>query len=105
MNEMLISSVDWVGLSGLIGLILPVFIELLSKHVTGKTKILVVWGSCILCAFVQHGVDGGFKNWNWGQFSVSLVIILSLATKQWNEMWKKWFPETPNPIVIEDEKG
>jgi len=98
MNEVVSTSINWVAVSGFIGLILPVVIELFSKKVTGKAKILVVWGSCIACAFAQHGVDGGFQNWNWGQFSISVVIILTLATKQWNEMWKKWFPDTPNPV-------
>ena len=103
MNEVISTSINWVAISGFIGLILPVLIELFAKKISGKAKILVVWVCCLFCAVVQHGVDGGFQEWNWGQFTTSAVIIISIAINSWNQMWKKWFPDTPNPVPQQTE--
>lgn len=105
MNETIAASIDWVAVSGFIGLILPVIIELFAKKISGKAKILVVWGCCIVCAVAQHGMDGGFSEWNWGQFLTSAVIIITIAVNSWNQMWKKWFPTDPDPISVNNESA
>ena len=84
---------DWLAVSGLIGTVLPVLIELFSKSLSGKWKIVTVWGFCIVAAIVQTGVDGGFVNWNWAQFGGSLVVIVALSVKMWKDMWKQWFDD------------
>jgi hypothetical protein len=89
---------DWAIISGLWGVLLPPFIEMFSKKVTGQAKILVVFTSCLIAAVITTGIDGGFIDWNWGQFGASAVIILTLSTNLWKQMWKKWFPQDPDPI-------
>lgn len=89
---------DWAIISGLWGVLLPPFIEMFSKKVTGQAKILVVFASCLIAAVITTGIDGGFIDWNWTQFGASAVIILTLSTNLWMQMWKKWFPDEPDPI-------
>ena len=91
---------DWLAISGLIGMILPVLIELCSKKISGKWKIIIVWTVCFIVAIVQTGVDGGLSNWNWNQFGVSFVVILGLSIEMWKGMWKQWFPKDPDPYLI-----
>lgn len=88
---------DWLVLSGLIGTLLPAIIELFAKSITGRWKIVTVWGVCLFAAVVQTGADGGFVSWNWSQFGGSFVIILVLSVKMWKDMWKKWFPGDSDP--------
>jgi hypothetical protein len=97
----MLENIDWVALSGLTGLIMPVLIELFAKKVHGQAKIIIVWVACLFTAFVQHGLDGGFQAWDWGQFTVTLVIILGIAINSWNQMWKKWFGEQPDPTKLQ----
>lgn len=101
--ELFLQNADWIGISGLLGLILPVLIELFTKKITGKWKIVIVFATCLVSAVIQNGVEGGFKSWNWSQFSVSFTVIITLAVNMWNQMWKKWFPDETNPIEIKEK--
>ena len=49
--ELFLQNADWIGISGLLGLILPVLIELFTKKITGKWKIVIVYVTGLkLCA-------------------------------------------------------
>lgn len=89
---------DWAYISGLWGVVLPFLIEVFAKKITGQTKILVVFGSCLTAAIITTGLEGGFVDWHWGQFAGSFVIILGLSVNLWKQMWKQWFPKDPDPI-------
>jgi hypothetical protein len=89
---------DWAIISGLWGVLLPPVIEMYSKKITGQAKILVVFTSCLIAAVITTGLEGGFIDWNWSQFGASAVIILTLSTNLWKQMWKQWFPKDPDPI-------
>jgi len=92
---------DWLLVSGFIGLVLPVLIEIFSKKVTGQKKILIVFVCCVVASIVQTGVDGGFVGWNWSQFAGSTMVILFASVNMWSVMWKKWFPDDSDPIVLQ----
>ena len=89
---------DWIFVSSFIGVLLPPIIELYAKKVAGQGKIAIVFSTCLIMAVVQTGIDGGWVGWNWAQFGGSTIVILVLATNMWGQMWKKWYPETSDPI-------
>jgi hypothetical protein len=95
-------NLDWVVVSAGIGMILPVLIELFSKHVHGRWKIVIVFFFCLISAFAQYGLNGNFQaeGFTLSQFLISLLIILGMAVNFWEVMWKKWFPGIKDPIKI-----
>ena len=92
------SVVQWTAVSGMIGVLLPVMIELFAKHIKGKKKIAVVFGCCLISSTVQYGVEGCFQNWNPSLLVYTLGVILTISINSWNQMWKKWFPTEPSPL-------
>ena len=94
---------EWTALSGLIGMVLPIVIELFAKKVKGKKKIVIVLVSCIVTSIAQYGVQGGFKEVNLSMFFYTSAIICTMAINSWNQMWKKWFPTDPNPLKETEE--
>ena len=92
-------NIDWIAISGALGSILPFFIELCSKNISGRNKVLVVLSVCFFSAIVQHGVDGGFTEpYSLSLLGIKIIIITGLAVNMWNMMWKRFFPDTPNPV-------
>jgi len=89
---------DWLVVSGFIGLILPLIIERFANKAKGQAKILIVFGWCILAAVVQTGVQGGWIGWNWSMLAQSVLMILGTSVVLWREMWRKWYPNTPDPV-------
>jgi len=97
--------IDWIAVSGAVGALLPLVIEYCSKNVTGKNKVLLVLGVCFVIAIIQHGVDGGFTEpYSLSVLGVKILIITVTAVNMWNQMWKQFFPDDPNPVTPTEVK-
>jgi hypothetical protein len=91
----------WTLLTGLIGVILPFLIELFSKSVKGKNKIMVVLVTSLVLSVVQAGTEENFGGGGWTLETIlqNFIIIFGLAVNMWNMVWKQWFNED-SPFIV-----
>jgi len=91
----------WVILSGLIGVLLPPIIEIFSKNVKGKNKIIVVLVTSLVLAGVQAGTESLLveEGWSFQTILQNFIIIFGLAVNMWNMVWKQWFNED-SPFIV-----